>query len=276
MAIAAAFISPRMAVDQLEALRNEYWRCDPPEAIARLQWLLGRTDILQLYQANFPAQYRKSKAARRAEKPNGYSPLELEFFALVAKHLFPIADLCFDEDERCDWIPVETAALDPEGIEDWRTAWQVVFALAQDAYTDVDWNKVAESLPAEAELPAPVIRRGEYEVDWKRFLRRAARADPHLKHLEAMLSMVTFNTGNNFLDITPDMMGSSEMPDWTQENIDWLAKEWQKAQPIIDRAMDVGEWLEAEPQRLADLIRCWNKCITFKETAEEATDEEEG
>ncbi len=276
MTIATAFLAPADAVERLKALQDEYWRCDAHEAIDRLCWLLGKTEIIQLYQANFPAQYRKSKASRKADRPNGLSALEKEFFGLVNKHLFPIADIWFDEDERLDWIPVESLALDPEGIEDWKTSWQVVYALASASYDEVDWNKVAAFLPAGAELPATVYRREKYAVDWKRFVRRARRADPHLKHLGDMLAMGAFGTGCDFLDIPPDVMGNSEMPDWTQENIDWLTKEWRKGKTIIDRAEAVGDWLNADPQRLADLIRLWNTCITFKKAAETETAKEEG
>ncbi len=274
--MATAFIAPTAAVERLKALQDEYWRCDAREAISRLYGLLGKTEILQLYEANFPVQYRKSKASRKADTPNGYSPLEKEFFALVDKHLFPIGDIWFDEDERIDWIPLEALGLDTEGIENWKISWQVVYALASSCYAEVNWNEVADFLPDGAELPAPVYRREQYAVDWKRFERKVRRADPHLKHLDAMLAMGAFDTGCDLLDTPPDVMGNSEMPEWSQENIDWLAKDWQKGKAIIERAHAVGDWLNADPQRLADLIRLWNTCIVFEQTADADTAEEEG
>jgi hypothetical protein len=270
-AAAAPDMGAEDAVARLKEMRHRYWMADAEEAIDWLRRLLDQTHILQLYQAYFPARYHRSKKSLCAEGSEVYSPREMEFFQLVSERLFPIADCILDEiEERSDAIPLETAALDPEGIEDWSMTWKVLFSFAEGCspYTDIDWNKVQEWLPPGADLPVAVTSRRDYDVDWKKFFRRAARLHPRLKHLQTAIEVVAFSTGNNFLDIPYDMLYNSDMPDWTVENIDWLAGEWRRAQPIIKKSNAVAKWLEARPQRLADLIALYNACVVFK-TAEE-------
>ncbi len=266
MADIAAFISAPQAVQWLKDLQADYWMINGRAAMEHLGALLGRTDILQLYQKFFPRKYRRSQASTRCEQPAGYSLREQEFFNLVRERLFPIAELCFEEDEeRLDFIPVETQALDPEGLQDWKIAWQVLFGLVQGAYANVNWNDVQAFLPARAHLPVFVTRRAEYTLNWKRFFRRASRSDPHLKHIRAAFDCAAFETDNVWLDTTPDMLAYSELPDWDADEIEWLAAQWRKAKPILRRANAVVDWLDADPPRLAALIRLWNSCATTKE-----------
>ncbi len=169
MADAPALPSAAQAVQWLKAIQATYWMIDARAAIEHLGALLGRTEILQLYQQLFPGKYRQSKASTHCNPPDGYSQREQEFFNLVRERLFPIAELCFEEDEeRLDVIPIETQALDPEGLQDWKLTWQVLFGLVQGAYADVNWNDVQAFLPAGADLPVFVTRRAEYTMDWKR------------------------------------------------------------------------------------------------------------
>jgi hypothetical protein len=260
--------TPAAAIERLKGLQTKYWMIDAEAAIERLGYLLGRTDILLLYRHYFPKAYRESHASPWCASPNGHSPRELEFFQLVSTRLFPIAEAVMDGiDERCDAIPLETAALDPEVIENWSVPWQMLFTFVEggSGYGEsIDWNAVQTWLPPGADLPAPVTSRRGYDVNWKRFLRRAARLHPRLKHLRVALQVAGFSTGNNFLDVPYDMLYNSEMPEWTAENVDWLAKEWRRAQPIIKQANAVTRWLEARPKRLADLIALFNACVTFK------------
>ena len=263
---APLFIPAPEAIQRLKAIQATYWMIDARAAIEHLGALLGRTDLLQLYQQFFPGKYRRSQASTRCEPPDGYSPREQEFFNLVRERLFPIAELCFEEDEeRLDFIPVETQALDPEGLQDWKLTWQVLFGLVQGAFAEVNWNDVQAFLPAGADLPVFVARRAECTVDWKRVFRRAARSGPHLKHIRASFDCAAFETGNVWLDTTPDMLAYSELPDWNADEIAWLAIEWRKAKPILRRANAVVDWLDAVPSRLAALIRLWNRCTSAKE-----------
>ena len=264
----ASFIPAPEAIQRLKTIQATYWMIDARAAIEHLGALLGRTDILQLYQQFFPGKYRQSTASTRCAHPHsgGHSPREQEFFDLVRQRLFPIAELCFDDDqERLDCIPVDTQALDPEGLQDWKKTWQVLFGLVQGSFAEVDWNDIQAFLPQGAELPVFVTRRAQFTVDWKRFFRRARRSDPHLKHIRAACECAGFETGNVWLDTTPDLLSYSELPDWDADTLEWLADEWRKAKPIIRGANATADWLEADPTRLAALIRLWNGCVTAKE-----------
>jgi hypothetical protein len=104
-------------------------------------------------------------------------------------------------------------------------------------------------------------------VDWQRFFRQASRFDPHLKHLREACDYAAYNTGNVWLDTTEEMLGYSELPDWDRETIDWLAAEWRKARIILRHVNEPVDWLEEDPQRLASLIRLWNRCVQHKEAS---------
>jgi hypothetical protein len=263
---ATARLYPAAALVRLQAMRDLFWLTQPLEAVERLRRMMGSTTIIRLYQHYFPEDYRHSKKSLQCKSACGHSPREIEFFELVGRRLFPVADLAYDyDDERIDYIPVDTCALDPEAMDAWKTPWLIIFGLVQHDFADVDWDAVMETLPEEAELPGFVTDRTECRLDEKRFFRRAARLDPHLKDIRLVFCMAAFSTGNVFLDTTYEMLGCSEMPDWNRENMDWLIKEWRRGQVLLDRIDAAIEWLEDDPQRLANLIHLYNQCLIRKE-----------
>ena len=267
---AATPASPAATIEQLKAVRKHYWMINVPEAIDRLKALLGRTDLTRLYQKYFPKAYKASKKSLRAKSPDGHSPREEEFFELVRKYLFPIVDLCLDDNERVDYIPLDTAALDTEGMEAWKTAWLVIFGLEQEMLAEIDWNSVMEALPPGSELPGFVEDRQPAKLNVKRFFRAAARHDPHLRGLTVAFAMASFSTGNVFLDTTYDMMSYSEMPIWEDDAIDYFTKEWRAGERLLKRALEAVDWLEVDPARLADLIQMYNRCRVTEEAEKKA------
>ena len=263
----AAPLTPDAALTLLRDVSHYYWLTRPDYAVEHLQRMLGRTELVQLYKRCFPKDFRESQKSLRSKSPGAHSPREMEFFDLVRERRFPIDDIWSgeDEDNRMDYIPIQTYALDDEAIENWRLAWQVIYGLCQELVDEVDWNAIMDELPPGTPLPRFVQDRAVFHFDAKRFFRRVHRAGPRLRHIRRVFEMATYSTGNVFLDTTFEMLGNSELPGWDKENIDWLTKQWRRAEPKLERIEAVIDWLEADPQRVADLIRHFNACLTKEE-----------
>lgn len=257
-----------VAVLKARRARGE-WLLNAGAAIDRLREKLATLELLKLYEQFFPAAYRKSKASTALIHPTGYSPKEIEFFQLVNRRLFPLADFWDvwepEEIERGYSIPLETAALEADGMSEWPPFWKIMFTLAHpeagaEWMGELDWNALgAAQLPPGAELPLCVTQGGAVRVNYTAFFTEAAVWMPRLRDLKLAFEYATQGTGNAFLDTDHEMLGCSEMPEWSAGNIEWLAKEWQSALALLKRIHAVRKWLEAKPARLARLIALWNQ-----------------
>lgn len=263
-------LTPDAALILLRDVSHSYWLTRTDRAIERLQWMLGRTELVKLYKRCFPRDFHESKKSLRSKSPGAHSPREMEFFDIVRERRFPIDDIWSgeDEDNRMDYISIQTYALDDEAIENWRLAWQVIYGLCQELVDEVDWNAIMDQLPPGSPVPRFVETRAPFGFDSGRFFRRVHRMSPRLKYIRRVFEMATFSTGNVFLDTTYEILGNSELPDWSKENIDWLTNQWRRAEPILERIESLIDWLEADHQRLAELIRHFNACLKKEEKAD--------
>ena len=82
-------------------------------------------------------------------------------------------------------------------------------------------------------------------------LRRLGLPEP-LDALPDLLEMLHHNTGNGWLDIGElGLMEGGGYPLWDVENVVWLAEEWRKAQPTLDRVHQLLDWRSESPDALA-------------------------
>lgn len=255
------------SVDDLRAHREYiYRRTNAEVAIQRLMEFRDSLVMVDLYEHYFPKEFKRSHASANRRTPNCYSPLEIEFLRLVNWWRFPIGDFYEDEESFSLCIPLETMAMDDQNINEWEPVWQILYTLDCGGTDVTDWNALAAWLPTSATLPVCVTQRGQLQVQWKAFFRQAAQISPKLIDLQLAMAYATWDTGNSFLDVTYEMLGKSELPDWSQQNVDYLTEEWRKAQSLLKRANAVHDWLNKDPRRVARLIALYNVHTKIKAT----------
>ncbi len=115
-------------------------------------------------------------------------------------------------------------------------------------------------------------------------LRRLGLPEP-LDALPDLLEMLHHNTGNAWLDIGElGLMEGGGYPLWDAENVVWLADEWRKAQPTLDRVHRLLDWQNESPDALAGkltavrdaLLAGWGERELERELEKEEEKEENG
>jgi hypothetical protein len=62
--------------------------------------------------------------------------------------------------------------------------------------------------------------------------------------------MLDHNTGNVWLDVGEmSLAEGGGYPEWSRENVDWLAEEWRQARPVLDGVLVPAELEERECAR---------------------------
>ncbi len=252
----------------LARLKDMTWWTKPREAIDYLAGQMEGAQLLALYRHYFRTEYTKSRASLRVRPSSAHSPREVEFIGLVGERLFPVADIGFElADERLDYIPVETFALESEQMDAWKPVWLILYSLVQGPLGDfIDWDSLAGAFPG-VTLTRPVFVTEEklsYQVDWTRFFRRVAAGYPgHAKGIRLACLYAGYATDNAFLDTTSDTLSYSVLPTWTRAEIHALTIEWRRAKAMLAEIDATADWLTAEPAQLDRLIQLWNDCTTI-------------
>lgn len=75
--------------------------------------------------------------------------------------------------------------------------------------------------------------------------------DP-LNALPDLILMLDHNTGNVWLDVGElSLAEGGGYPQWNADDVAWLAKEWRKAQPILDRIHQLLDWQNGSHDEVA-------------------------
>ena len=268
----------RTQKDAVELL-HEWVDLTPEAAVVTLNNMMQAAHMLGLYKHFFPKEFRASKANDRKStnhRFSSYTDKEQEFFRLLERCL-PINDFYLEtEEERFDYVPINVASIDYEDLENYRLAIAVPFLLYQglDGVQDPEsfWDRVAASLPPDADLPRP-----DGDVDWRKFKRLLRKAVPERlwKPMEWLRRYVCYSTDNAYLDTTAEMLSYSNLPTWTVKELRWLMQEWERAEKINKQIEQAEDWLEADHYRgLAEYIRIWNQACRPKLEAPEPTRKE--
>jgi hypothetical protein len=191
----------------------------PRAALERLLGLRDSAGILTLFQRRFPAEFDEALERRNGiESPAAvYYSLEIEFFKLVERRLFPLnVEALIEAEERFGGPPIAVQAI--EGEMELRPGLRVLRALALRPNSDqvVEWEAVASGC-------APTFG-DELRVNWRRFAQRCAQLSRTLRHIRRILATAANDAGNLWTDITWEMLGYGHVQtDWTDESLDWLA-----------------------------------------------------
>ena len=129
---------------------------------------------------------------------------------------------------------------------DSRDGVQLATLLIEDPYSEEGDAHIALAEACQELVPVELIRLvpegGISAEEAHRLLN-----DTKYEGLALWADIVCANTGNFFLDTDYEMLWSGcELPDWCQEVVADLTREWQQADVIDEKASNFFDWLEAD------------------------------
>ncbi len=241
-------LSAERAVRRLRSLRLTPARL----ALDRLNELRESSRLLYLYRKHFPQAFARSTASTvipgQADEP-GHSEREVEFFALVDRHLFPLPEFLFDSG-RLPSIPVYPQGVDwEEDRENLRLSLGASMALVSGEEDDL-WKTY---------LPRN-LRPENSPRDWEKLQEMCAKTNGLTARFPLLLDLVTHGTGNLWLDTSWEYAWE-EIP-WEEKAMDHLIEEWRKAQAIWARLDPLLDHIDRHPRYwLRRLVNLWNGAI---------------
>jgi hypothetical protein len=236
------------------------------EAHRILQSLLAQSQCLRLYQHYFPQEFVAS-AARVQPPGDRLSLREREFLKLVNERLFPLSEWYLDElraEAGEDWFDlIPLCQINPIMYEDDDgLAWPIRAFMAMLTGAEEVWAEIKEQLGLD--VPRPIAMDwSEFTLNWAGFTSLCEQAGELAAGVPTVIEVVGRDTGNFWLDFDDEMMASAGLS-WTIETMDALAAEWQEAQPIIQRFNRALDWLQQNPEQLAQIVAFWNRSMEEK------------
>jgi hypothetical protein len=241
-------VSAATAIQRLRSIRIIPAR----EAVGQLAVWQESSRILLLYRRYFPQQFAHSTASTLIpihHNEPGYSERELEFFTLIDQHLFPLPEMMFDN-ERLPSIPLYPQGVDWEDERDnMRVSLRAAMALVSDDDTML-W---------EAWLPKH-LHPLSGERDWDCLAELCRTTKGLTARFPLLLELVALDTGNVWLDTNWECCWE-EYP-WEETAMEYLKKEWRKAQRIFAQLNPLLDQMDKHPRYwLKRLVKLWNSAI---------------
>ncbi|CAG0942610.1 hypothetical protein ANRL1_00996 [Anaerolineae bacterium] len=241
-------VSAATAIQRLRTIRFIPAR----QAIAQLAVWQESSHILQLYRRYFPQEFARSTTSTVVpihQGEPGYSERELEFFRLIDQRLFPLPEVMYDM-ERLPSIPLYPQGIDWEDErENLRVSLRAAMALASDD----------DSMLWEAWLPAN-LRPEPGERNWEQLAELCRTARGLAARFPLLLEFVGLDTGNVWLDSNWECCW--ENYPWEEAAMEYLRKEWRKAQQIFAQLNPLLDQMDKHPRYwLKRLVNMWNRAI---------------
>lgn len=249
-----------------------------------------RYQLLFLYSHFFPHQYAQSKASVYPclEEDNSltrYTEREIEFLHLVDKNLFPLNYLDYLFEEQTYFIEPNSILVTSLGmgqLEDYEMSYydlalgnKILLPMTSIGRENLEnWqNHLGEDSYSEwfdAELSAPPTIAEiahPHSVDFKKLRHMCFQAKKPLCYLPLTLRLLDLNTRNLWLDEEGGWLqgtGGTTLH-WSKENVNYLHREYLKAQRILDAVGSLIDWLETDLEtNFQYILKIWNQCSTLK------------
>ncbi|HAX77688.1 MAG TPA: hypothetical protein DCY88_18090 [Cyanobacteria bacterium UBA11372] len=206
--------------------------------------------LLSLYQVNFSEEWKNSTSPLFTSTPKSpHSPKELEFFQLVDERLFPIGLGDADLDERLNFIPFWPEDVDfyLRSIDEFDEGEQFLICLYDPCYLENSWLTHFSINPNKV---VPIE-----QIDFNKLETLCREASQPLCYLYDAMSIIDRSTGSIWLDETCE---SCLYLEWSQNNIDILAQDWQKALNLRASYLEVAQWLQNNCNNKILTIELWN------------------
>ncbi len=238
------------------------------EAHHVLQSLLAQSECLRLYQHYFPEEFATSSAGAHGQELGVRpGPREREFLKLVNERLFPLSEWYLDElfaEAGEDWFDlIPLCQINPILDEDDdNLAWPIRAFIAMLTGAGEAWAEISQQTGLD--IPRPIAMDwSKFTLNWAGFINLCEQAGESMAGVPTVIDVVSRDTGNFWLDYDDEMMFSAGLS-WTIETMDALAAEWQEAQPMIERFNRALDWLQQNPEQLAQIVAFWNRSVEEK------------
>ena len=222
--------------------------------IPPLSFLLLADRLAELYEMVFPdrPEWLSGEVVDWEDETEVAAAVE-RFLGRVSA-LFPVHDDIWDVDlEVVEWRLYEIPVI-PMGYDEWYDGWddlkEPASYLLHMRYSRRDEDspylrdEFADQYP-DHQTPRYLESHRLVEA-----LRQMALPEP-LDALPDLIEMLDHSTGNSFLDVGElSLAEGGGYPPWNREDVEWLAEEWQKAKPILDRIHRLLDWQNSTPEEI--------------------------
>jgi hypothetical protein len=226
--------------------------------IPALSFLLLADRLATLYAMVFPDQpdWLSAETVNWTEEEQVAAAVE-RFLRRVSA-LFPVHDEIWDIDlEVVEWRLHEIPII-PMGYDLWHDDWQdlkepacYLLHLRHSRYEDeVNYprSEFAELYPAQA-VPRS-LEPHTLVASLRAMVAKGALPEP-LDALPDLIEMLEQTCGNFWLDVGElSLAEGGGYPLWSVEEVTWLAGEWRKAKPAMDRIQRLLDWRNKGPAQI--------------------------
>jgi hypothetical protein len=220
--------------------------------------------LASLYQISFPGRLDLLEQEIDLASEESLSEATARFLQRVESELFPVYwDIWFEVGEM-DWclynIPIacQGFGVGYDDPADYPEPICLFLRLAERQYFDrEDDQAIAEIYPQLVDVPAVILdgidRLSKPLQDMD--LLRPVVARP-LAAIPGLIDMVFQQTGNPWLDVSPEMYAESgQVICWDAETVAELAALWLVAKPTLEGVWELTEWVAEDPaERLREVM----------------------
>lgn len=213
-----------------------------------LRHFQDRVEVFRVFKRFFPREFRKlgvTPASSLADRNQAYQlllnllgekmPLSFDEYEILAD----------DGDEAMEDEFIEHLPLAPQGRDydecnpDYLDLCErLILAITQPEFGD-------EVLRAMVKTIVPTE-----QISWDALKFICSQQRRPLAYLWEAYAFVYSNTGNSWLDVSPELYWQSEQPEWGVQIVEYLMREWRRAQKIMERIRKFNQWLEADLSRI--------------------------
>jgi hypothetical protein len=219
-----------------------------------LAFLLLADRLAELYEMVFPdhPEWLSGEVVDWEDETEVAAAVE-RFLGRVSA-LFPVHDYIWDVDlEVVEWRLYEIPVI-PMGYDIWHDEWEYLKEpapyLLHMLYSRHDEDRPYRRDEFADLYPDHQVPRYLEPHRLVETLRRLKLPEP-LDALPDLIEMLDHNTGNSFLDVGElSLADGGGYPLWNREDVEWLAAEWQKAKPILDRIHRLLDWQNSTPEEI--------------------------
>jgi hypothetical protein len=144
------------------------------------------------------------------------------------------------------------STLGRENLEHWQSH-------LDENYYSQWFNAELSSMPTLNEITHP------NSINYRKLRHRCFEADSPICYLPITLKLLEQNTNNIWLDEDGGwtQSGSGTTLDWSMVNVNYLHREYLKAQRILDVVGSLIDWLESDlTTNFLYVVKIWNQCTT--------------
>lgn len=179
----------------------------------------------------------------------------VERFLSRVNVLFPVHDDIWDIDlEVIEWrlyeIPVISMGFD-EWLDGWDDFKEPIPYLLHMRHSRCDEDSPYLCDEFANEYPDHLVPLYLEPHRLVKILRGMALSEP-LNALPDLIEMLDHNSGNAWLDVGEYALAEGGgYPQWTAEDVAWLAEKWQEAKPVMERVDCLLDWQNSSPDEIA-------------------------